>query len=134
LRLANCGWQIAAGNVSLIRACQAGFMWLLVALLLLLARPVAAQPANCSAAPPTGPMMALGIGLARRPGVPKGVSGEAYAILPTGPPAGTDCHDDPPKPFQDVLRGEPGDVLGGPPFPDLLRGPGHPHVKVEEVR
>jgi hypothetical protein len=109
-------------------------MWLLVALLLLLARPVAAQPADCSPAPPTGPDMALGIDLAGRPGVPKGVRGEVYPNLPVGAPAGTDCHDDPPKPLQDVLRGELGDVLGGPPFPDLLRGPGHPHVKVEEVR
>ena len=109
-------------------------MWLLVALLLLLARPVAAQPADCSPAPPTGPDMVLGIDLAGRPGVPKGVRGQAYPILPTGPPGGTDCHDDPPKPLRDVLRGGPGDVLGGPPSPDLLRGPGHPHVKVEEVR
>ena len=109
-------------------------MLLLVALLLLMARPVAAQPADCSVAPPTGPVMALGVDLAGRPGVPKGVSGKAYPILPTGPPAGTDCHDDPPKPLPDALRGESGDVLGGPPSSDLLRGPGHPQVHVEEVR
>jgi hypothetical protein len=43
-----------------------------------------------------------------------------------GASADTACHDDPPKPPQDVLRGEPGDVLGGPPSSDLLRGPGDP--------
>jgi hypothetical protein len=109
-------------------------MWLLVTLLLLSARPVAAQPADCAPAPPTGPVIALGIDLARRPGVPKGTSGQVYLSLPVGPLAGNDCHDDPPKPLQDVLRVEPGDVLAGPPSPDLLRGPGHPHVQVEQVR
>jgi hypothetical protein len=32
-----------------------------------------------------------------------------------------------------VLGGEPGDVLHGPPSPDLLRGPGIPHVEVETL-
>jgi hypothetical protein len=76
-------------------------MWLAVALLVLFAHPAAAQPADCTPAPPTGPVMPLAI-------------------------ADTACHDDPPKPPQDVLRGEPGDVLGGPPSSDLLRGPGDP--------
>jgi hypothetical protein len=104
---------------------------LVLALLLLFARPVAAQPADCPPAPATGPIMPLAIDMAGRPGVPKGTSGQAYIDLPVGAPAGTACHDDPPKPPQDVLRGEPGDVLGGPPSPDLLRGPGSPRIEIE---
>jgi hypothetical protein len=69
--------------------------------------------------------------------VPKGVSGQVYVGVPVGvpvgAPAGAACHDDKPPP-RDVLHGEPGDVLGGAPSPDLLRGPGHPHVAVQEVR
>jgi len=106
-------------------------MWLIVALLLLLARPVAAQPADCPPAPATGPVMPLAIDLAGRPGVPKGTSGQAYINLPMGAPAGTACHNAPPEPPKDVLHGEPGDVLGGPPSSDLLRGPGDPHGAVE---
>jgi hypothetical protein len=108
-------------------------MWLLVVLLLMPTRAVAAQPADCARAPPTGPVVTLGIDLAGRPGVPKSTRGQAYLDVPVGAPADNDCHDDPPKPFQDVLRGGPGDVLGGPPSPDLLRGPGHPHVQVEQI-
>ena len=102
-----------------------------VALLLLLAHPVAAQPADCPPAPSTGPVVPLAIDLAGRSGVPKGVSGQAYINVPVGAPAGTACHDNPLKPPQDVLRGELGDVLGGPPSSDLLRGPGDPHGEVE---
>jgi hypothetical protein len=75
----------------------------------------------------------IGIDLAGRPGVPKGVSDQVYLGAPVGAPAGTACHDDPPPP-RDILHGEPGDVLGGKPSPDLLRGPGHPHVAVQQVR
>ena len=77
-------------------------MWLAVALLVLFAHPAAAQPADCTPAPPTGPVMPLAIDLAGHPGVPKATSGQAY------------------------INGEPGDVLGGPPSSDLLRGPGDP--------
>ncbi len=105
-------------------------MWIVLALLLLLPRPVAAQPADCPPAPPTGPVMGLGIDLAGRPGVPKGTSGQGYLNLPMGAPAGNACRDDQPPPA-DALHGDPGDVLGGPPSPDLLRGPGHPHVEVQ---
>jgi hypothetical protein len=101
-------------------------MWLAVALLVLFAHPAAAQPADCTPAPPTGPVMPLAIDLAGHPGVPKATSGQAYINVPMGASADTACHDDPPKPPQDVLRGEPGDVLGGPPSSDLLRGPGDP--------
>jgi hypothetical protein len=108
-------------------------MWLVVALLLLLARPAAAQPANCapagapgSAAPVSAaplPVLPLAIDIAGRPGVPKGVSGQAYINLPMGAPTVTACRDDPPPPPRDILRGRPS--------PDLLRGPGRPHVEVE---
>ena len=127
-------------------------MWLAVVLFLLLARPVMAQPADCATAPPTGPVASLAIDLAGRHGVPKGVGGQATINVPMGAPAGAACHDDPPPPPRDVLHGAPGDlldgrpgeesdgtpasvppadVLSGPPSPDLLRDPGHPHVKVE---
>ncbi len=96
---------------------------LVVALLLLLAHPAAAQPADCPPAPSTGPVVPLAIDIAGRPGVPKGASGQAYIDVPMGAPAGTACHEDPPKPPRDVLRGEPADVLAGPPSSDLLRGP-----------
>jgi hypothetical protein len=134
-------------------------MWLVVALLLLLARPAVAQPADCAPAAPSGlaapvsvapvpatpvpatpvPVLPLAIDIAGRPGVPKGVSGQAYINVPMGAPTVTACNDDPPPPPRDILHGEPGDVLGGPPAnvlrgrpsPDLLRGPGRPHVEVE---
>ncbi len=98
-------------------------MWLVLALLLLFAHPLAAQPADCPPVPSTGPVVPLAIDIAGRPGVPKGVSGQAYVNVPMGPPAGTACHHDALEPPRDVLRGEPGDVLGGPPSSDLLRGP-----------
>jgi hypothetical protein len=157
-------------------------MWLTIALLLLLVRPVMAQPADCVTALATGSVVPLAIELAGRPGVPKGVRGQAYIDVPMRAPAGAACHDDPPPPPRDVLHGAPGDVLAGapgevpdgtaanvpptgvppadvppsgvvpsgvaparvapariaparvlsgPPSPDLLRGPEHPHVKIE---
>ena len=89
------------------------------------------------AAAPTGPVMPMAIDLAGRPGVPKGISGQVYVEVPrrdapADPAISTACHDDKPPP-RDILHGEPADVLGGPPSPDLLRGPGHPHVQVQEV-
>ena len=107
-------------------------MWLLfVGLLLVGVAPLvaAAQPADCPTASPSGPMLPLALDLAHRPGVRKGVTGEAYVGVPLRPP-GMACEDTPAPP-RDGLRGEPGDVLGGPPLPDLLRGPGTPHVSVE---
>jgi hypothetical protein len=111
-------------------------MRVLVALLLLLARPVMAQPADCAPTPVPGPggpasVVPMAIDLAGRPGVSKGVRGQAYVNVPVGVAAGNACSDDPPPPPHDILHGDPGDVLGGPPSPDLLRGPGHPHVEVE---
>ena len=102
-----------------------------VALLLVVMVPrgAAAQPADCSTVPPAGPTLPLELDLAHRPGVPKGVTGQVYVGVPLGLP-GTACADAPPPP-RDVLHGEPGNVLGGPPSPDLLRGPGTPRVRVE---
>ncbi len=97
-------------------------MWLVIALLLLIARPLAAQPADCAPAPPTGPTVPLGIDIAGRPGVPQGASGKAYVNVPIGAPAGNACADDKPAP-RDVLHGEPGDVLGGHRRPICCAGP-----------
>jgi hypothetical protein len=107
-------------------------MWLLLVGLLLGAagHAVAAQPADCPTASPTGQALPLALDLAGRPGVPNGVTGQSFVAVPLSPP-GMACADDAARPPHDVLRGEPGDVLGGPPSPDLLRGPGTPHVWVE---
>jgi len=89
---------------------------------------LAAQPADCPSTPSQGPMLPLALDLARRAGVPKGVTGQAYVAVPMGTP-GIACQDVPAAP-RDALRGKPGDVLG-PPSRDLLRGPGAPRVQVE---
>ena len=101
-----------------------------VAMLLLAFTPrgLAAQPAECPSAPPDGPVLPLALDLAHRPGVPKGVTGQAYVAVPMGTP-GIACQEAPAAP-RDTLRGEPGDVRG-PPSRDLLRGPGEPRVQVE---
>jgi hypothetical protein len=104
--------------------------WLLIGLLMLLValRGVGAQPADCPAEPSTGPMLPLSLDLGGRAGVPRGVTGQAYVGVPMGAP-GVACGGAPPPP-RDILRGEPGNVLG-PSSPDLLRGPGTPRVWVE---
>jgi hypothetical protein len=106
--------------------------WILAGLLLLVLASfrVAAQPADCPSVPSTEPMLPLALDLAGRPGVPRGVTGQAYVDLPMGAP-GVACGGPPPPPPRDVLRGDPGNVLMGPPSPDLLRGPGTPRVWVE---
>jgi hypothetical protein len=65
----------------------------------------------------------LALDLAGRNGVPSRTTGQAYITVPLTPP-GMACHDAHAPP-SDVLRGEPG---------DLLRGPGTPHVQVEQLR
>jgi hypothetical protein len=90
---------------------------------------VAAQPADCQSEPSAGPRLPLSLDLAGRPGVPRGVTGQAYVDVPMGAP-GVACGGAPPPPPRDILRGEPGNLLG-PPSPDLLRGPGTPRVRVE---
>jgi hypothetical protein len=105
--------------------------WLLIGLLLVVLASfgVAAQPADCPAEPSAGPMLPLSLDLGGRPGVPRGVTGQAYVGVPMGAP-GVACGSAPRPPPRDILRGEPGNVLG-PPSPDLLRGPGTPRVWVE---
>jgi hypothetical protein len=142
-------------------------------------RTAAAQPADCATEVGTVGVIPLLVDLARRPGVPRGVTrgvaGLAYVEVPAGP--GIACRDARPPP-QDVLRGEPGvpssaeasgegpqqtarptdgtpraeadgeaprasddllrgqagDALRGPPARDLLRsGVGTPHVRVEQL-
>ena len=98
-------------------------------MLLVALREVAAQPADCPAEPSAGPMLPLSLDLGGRPGVPRGVTGQAYVGVPMGGP-GVTCGGAPGPPPHDILRGEPGNVLG-PTSPDLLRGPGTPRVWVE---
>ncbi len=103
---------------------------LISVLLLLAAGRAAAQPADCPQPPGDGSSLPLSLDLAGRPGVPSGVTGQAYINVPIGAPGDYACDDDPPPP-RDILHGPPGDVLRGPPSADLLRGPGAPHVEVE---
>jgi len=87
-----------------------------------------AQPADCHSEPSTGPSLSLSLDIAGRPGVPAGTTGQAYVAVPMTPP-GVACQETP-QPPSDILRGEPGEILG-PSGRDLLRGPGRPHVLVE---
>jgi hypothetical protein len=107
--------------------------WWLPVLLVLAAPGAKGQPADCpEAAPRDGSGLPLSIDLAGRPGVPSGVTGEVYIQVPADPSAAKSCQTERPPP-RDVLGGGPGDVLRGPPSPDLLRGPGTPHVEVEAL-
>jgi hypothetical protein len=106
-----------------MRSLFAGSLLMMIAL-----RGLAAQPADCPTDHVAGPTLPLALDLAGRPGVAKGVGGQAYVDVPMGPP-GVACREAS-RPPRDVLRGEPGDVLG-PRSPDLLRGPGTPRVWVE---
>ena len=90
---------------------------------------LAEQPADCASEQWAGPTLPLSLDLAGRPGVPKGVTGHAYVEVPMGVP-GIACQDPAAPPPRDILRGEPGNLLG-PSSPDLLRGPGTPRVLVE---
>ena len=82
-------------------------------ILLLLAAASPAQPADCPAPAPNGPVLPLELDLAGRPGVPKGVTGQAFVAVPLTA-QGNACRDTAPPP-RDVLRGAPS--------ADLLRGP-----------
>ena len=75
-------------------------------------------------------MLPLAIDLARRPGVPRGVSGQVYVGVPIAPNGSLECGPAQPGP-RDILHGPPGDVLHGPPAGNLLRGPGAPVVRME---
>lgn len=83
--------------------------------LLLLAIPSSAgavQPADCprTVLQPQG-QLPLELNLQGLPGVPAGVSGQAFVAVPMS--GGTDCEAPPQKPSRDVLRGPPGNVLLG---------------------
>jgi hypothetical protein len=82
----------------------------------LLLAPLLLANVDCSAPEPSGPTLPLSLNL-------PGNQGQAYVSVPLTAP-GMACEDRPPPPA-DVLRGEPG---------DLLRGPGRPSVRVEQVR
>jgi len=91
-----------------------------------------AQPADCPADPSadSGGVLPLAFDIGRRPGVPRGTTGQAYVGVPIPPPGAMACTNPAPPGPSDILRGDPGNVLGGPPSPDLLRGPGQPVVEV----
>ncbi|HVC63018.1 MAG TPA: hypothetical protein VND19_21975 [Acetobacteraceae bacterium] len=71
-----------------------------------------AQPADCPARPAPGPSLPLAIDLAGRPGVPSGVTGQAFIAVPMQAPQ-TGCGEQ--RAPSDVLGGEPGDLLRGTP-------------------
>ena len=83
---------------------------LILGMLLAVPRAASAQPADCLTAPSSGLMLPLSLDLARRQGVPSGVSGQAYVAVPMEAP-GIACAIPPPP--ADVLRGPPTDVLRG---------------------
>jgi hypothetical protein len=105
--------------------------WWLPVLLVLAPLRAGGQPADCPSVPQDGPGLDLSIDLAGRPGVPSGLTGQLDIQVPTDRPADACLSRQPPP--RDVLGGEPGDVLHGPPSPDLLRGLGAPHVEVETL-
>ena len=123
-------------------------------MVVMVSAPAVAQPADCAPliqAPPgasesPGPVLPLAIDLARRPGVPRGMSGQVYVGVPIAPNGSLECGPAQPGPRDilhgppgdalygppaDVLHGPPGDVLHGPPAGNLLRGPGAPVVRME---
>jgi hypothetical protein len=70
---------------------------------------LAAVAADCPAVPANGASMQFSVDVAGQPGVPKGVSGQAYLDLPIAPKVA--CPADEAKSAPDTLRGEPGDLL-----------------------
>jgi hypothetical protein len=75
-------------------------------------------------------VLPLALDIGGRPGVPRGTTGQVYVGVPIPPPGAMNCTNSPPPGPADILRGEPGNVLGGPPSPDLLRGPGRAQVEI----
>ncbi|MGE0226711.1 MAG: hypothetical protein AB7F35_27710 [Acetobacteraceae bacterium] len=91
----------------------------------------AAQPADCPIeAAPQG-VLPLAIDLGGRPGVPRGLTGQAYVDLPVGNQSALECTQPAPPGPRDILHGPPGDVLHGPPPANLLRGDGQPVVRMQ---
>ena len=81
----------------------------------LLLVPLLLAKVDCSVADPPAPTLPLSLNLPNN-------KGQAYLAVPLAAPEMA-CEDAPPPPA-DVLRGEPG---------DLLRGPGRPSVRIEQV-
>jgi hypothetical protein len=101
-------------------------------LLLLWTGAAMAQPADCPPVPNSGGgTLPLALDLAGRPGVPRGQGGQVYVNVPYAAPGTMDCVGPGPPPPADVLGGQPGNVLAGPPSPNLLLGPGRPVVEVD---
>ncbi|MBS0382251.1 MAG: hypothetical protein JSR21_13495 [Proteobacteria bacterium] len=95
-------------------------------------RAALAQPADCPVdqSAEGGGVLPLALDIGGRPGVPRGTTGQVYVGVPIPPPGAMACTNPAPPGAEDILRGDPGDVLGGPPSPDLLRGPRQPVVEV----
>jgi len=95
--------------------------------------PAAAQPADCDTDARPGDTIQMALDVAGRRGVPKGITGQVYVAVPVTP--GMACRGS--RAPEDVLHGQPGDALRGPPAIDLLRGtippPRTPHVSVEQL-
>jgi hypothetical protein len=93
---------------------------------------VVAQPADCPSDPSASPggILPLALDIGGRPGVPRGATGQAYIGVPIAPSGGMACTNPAPPGPADILHGEPGNVLSGPPSPDLLRGPGQAIVEI----
>ena len=91
-----------------------------------------AQPADCPVDPSAegGGVLPLALDIGGRPGVPRGTTGRVYVGVPIPPPGSMACTNSAPPGPKDILRGDPGNVLSGPPSRDLLRGPGQPVVEV----
>ncbi len=114
--------------------------WFPILLAMLVSAQAEAQPADCARltqAPPgaseiPSPVLPLAVDLARRPGVPRGMSGQVYLGVPIETNSSLECGPALPGP-RDILHGPPGDVLHGPPAGNLLRGPGAPVVRMEPV-
>ncbi len=83
----------------------------------------AAQPADCASYPAATQTIPLQLDLAGLPGVPKGIAGQLYADVPAPPPGGAVCGSERRSGrVGNMLAGPGGDVLGGAPAADLLRG------------
>jgi len=109
------GHHVLAGNPAFTRGWQTGDMVLLV--MLLVAVPALAQPADCAAVPVGPPMdVVVGVGPPGQASMPGQARVAGWLTLSGLPSLGTLCQAPPPPAV---------DVLHGPPAPHgLLRGDG----------
>jgi len=108
-------------------------MWIVLMLLLGWSRSAIAQPADCPAVAESSSVLPLSVDLARRRGVPPGLTGQAYLDLPIATGRVLECLEPTPAGPLDILHGSPGDVLRGPSSNNLLRGDGQPVVRMEPL-